>query len=104
MAAAITRFITRLLAAVGTTRTVEKETESKGLGRIAGIVTYLSLDTLDRPDTRSWQSLPGEIRLLRTTLQPGTYDVTVRVRNRTENLNVKIHPDRLNLINVSRLR
>jgi len=104
MVAAITRLITRLLAAAATGRTVEQETGSKDLGWLSGVSTYLVLRALDQPDTRSWQTLPGEIRLMRTRIKPGEQSISVRVGARSTKRTVRIGERRLNVLNFSRYR
>ncbi len=104
MAAAITRFLTRLAAAGVITHQVRQSTDSRGLGILAGLTTYLTLSALDQPDTRSWVTLPGEIRLFRTNLSPESHRFRIQVDNQSIAREVTIREQSLNVLNFSRLR
>jgi len=79
--AAITRMITRAAAAEAARATAEElaEDSSSGLGALVGVLASLavegSLVAADRPDTRSWTLLPGEVHAARYRVAPGEHEV-----------------------------
>lgn len=87
-----------LLRAVGKYllyREANKQHEALGvLANLAGVVT-------EQADTRSWQTLPNQIFMVRMALPAGTHtldlsflDANGRVRGRDSVLNIKINPNR----------
>jgi hypothetical protein len=104
MVAAITRFLARLTAAGVTKHQVEQNTGSSGWGFLAGLATYITLQALDQPDTRSWMTLPGEIKLYRTSLSPGERQIRLDVGAKRIERTVSINGKQLNVINFSRHR
>lgn len=66
-----------------TARVAAKEAISQSVGndhgRAAEAVVRLSLFLLEEPDTRSWQTLPGRLTLVRVPLPAGTHRLRVRV-------------------------
>lgn len=60
--------------------TATKAALAVGAGALAkdedvGILTFLLLASADTADLRSWKSLPAEIHILRSFVEPGTYQV-----------------------------
>lgn len=113
VASAITRMITRAVAGTATrvtTREIAKNSDSAGgaaigaVGLLASLAIEGGMAAADTPDTRSWTTLPGAIRLRREQLEPGTHTLSVRVRGRTEERTVEISQRGLILVNFSRLR
>lgn len=96
MSAAIARATTRnALSAVGQ--------NTGGWGLLAqGAAVALAVS--DTPDTRSWTTLPAYIRVSRLKLDQGMHVAQVRVGDRTDRQTIGVWPDRLNVINFSRLR
>ncbi len=66
-----------------TARVAAKEAISQSVGndhgKTAEAVVRLSLFLLEEPDTRSWQTLPGRLTLVRVPLPAGTHTIRVRV-------------------------
>ena len=92
-----------LLRAVGKYllyREANKQHEALGiLANLAGVVT-------EQADTRSWQTLPNQIFMVRMPLPAGTYtlnlsflDANGRVRGRDSVPDIKIYPNRITFWN-----
>ncbi len=64
-------------------QTIRKEVEDRG--QTARVLTDLGTNLFsiltEQADTRSWQTLPGQIQMARLLLPPGTYDLEVRYLN-----------------------
>lgn len=73
---AVARATAKYLAA----RTAKNEARKKG-GRdaeaLTGLITNLYSAATEQSDNRSWQTLPGKIRLARTSIPAGLWDVTI---------------------------
>lgn len=80
LGAAISRMITRALAAEGA-RVAGRQAGGAGevIGFLAALATEGSLVALDRPDTRSWTFLPDQIEIARTSVAPGNHQVEVEI-------------------------
>ncbi|MEZ4353208.1 MAG: hypothetical protein R3F16_05995 [Myxococcota bacterium] len=81
MGAAITRMITRALAAEGLRAAGNEAGGDAGpiVGLLAALFAEGSLVALDKPDTRSWTFLPDQVAISRRTVRPGDHEVEVRV-------------------------
>jgi tetratricopeptide (TPR) repeat protein len=55
------------------------------VGLLAGGAAMAALGASESADTRSWRTLPAEIRLARLRIDPGNYNVLVRYYNKTVN-------------------
>lgn len=79
--AALTRMIARAAAAEGA-RAAGKQAEGAGalVGFLAAAALEGTLVALDKPDTRSWTTLPARMHVARATLPVGTHEVIVTVR------------------------
>lgn len=73
--AAITRLITRAVAAEGA-RYAGKQ-QSGALGFLAAAVVEGTMVALDRPDTRSWSTLPEQVWIARIPVPAGSHTVAV---------------------------
>jgi len=78
--AALTRMIVRAAAAEGA-RAAGNQAEEGGalIGFLAAAAVEASLVALDRPDTRSWTTLPARVHLGRSLVPAGTHTVEVKV-------------------------
>lgn len=103
MTAAITRLITRVAAGVVTNQAV-KAGGGGGWGALAGLAVQTGMNAADTPDTRSWMTLPGNIRLLRTTLAGGEHAIDVAIGSRSDKRTITINEESLNIMNFSRMR
>ncbi len=75
IAAALTRMATRAAVAEGIRAGGRQE--SKVLGDVLAIVFESALVAFDRPDTRSWTTLPGRVLVARVPVAPGQHTVAV---------------------------
>jgi hypothetical protein len=112
MAAALTRMLARAVVG-GAGRVAALAAASSGdaragavgaLGWLAATGAQAAMRAADVPDTRSWTTLPEYIRVGRVQLGRGLHTAEVNVVGRADRQRVPIWPDRLNLINFSRLR
>jgi tetratricopeptide (TPR) repeat protein len=78
--AALTRMITRAVAGEGA-RALGKQ-HSGGLGFLASALVEGTMVALDRPDTRSWSTLPAQVHLARIPVEPGEHAVEIALRGR----------------------
>lgn len=104
MTAAITRLITRIAAGVATQEVVKAGGGGGGWGALAGLAMQTGLNAADTPDTRSWMSLPGQIRLLRVALPAGEHAVQVAIDNHIDARSLSVEQDSFNIMNFSRVR
>jgi len=81
MFAAFTRMVTRAIAAEATTAVGKGANLDKslfpGASWLLGRVVEGTLTAVDTPDTRSWTTLPANIRIYRQKVAPGTHKVRV---------------------------
>jgi len=75
LAAALTRMAVRAAAAEGVRQAGKQE--STLLGDVLSIATEAVLVALDRPDTRSWMTLPDQVLVARVPVPAGDHDVEV---------------------------
>lgn len=78
--AALTRMIARALAAEGA-RAAGKQ-HSRGLGFLAAALVEGAMVAADKPDTRSWSTLPARVHLARVRVPAGRHQVTVDLHGR----------------------
>ena len=82
MAAAVVRMIARAAIGAGVGVATGKASKQSGVGVLAALITQASLAAGDKPDTRSWATLPARIGVVRTRLPPGTHRVEVTIEGR----------------------
>jgi len=104
MTAAITRLITRVAAGVVTQQAVKAGGGGGGWAALAGLAMQTGMNAADTPDTRSWMSLPGQIRLLRVALPAGEHAVEVGIDSHIDARSLTVEQDSLNIMNFSRVR
>jgi hypothetical protein len=78
--AALTRMIARAAAAEGA-RAAGRQAEGAGalVGFLAAAAVEGTMVALDKPDTRSWTTLPAQIHIGRVPVSPGAHEVVVTV-------------------------
>lgn len=103
MAAAVTRMLTRAAIGAGTGVAVGKATGKSGLGVLASMITQASMVAADKPDTRSWATLPARIAVVRAELPPGEHAIEVTVLGRRHHLDATIGPSEWVVVDVSEL-
>lgn len=84
---AITRMIVRAAAAEGA-RAAGRQ-HSGGLGLLAALVVEGTMVALDKPDTRSWSTLPAQVSLARVEVPAGTSEVEFELWGRGAPLRVR---------------
>lgn len=80
LAAALTRMLARFAVGKGVERIVkgkEKGPKKGGGAKFLGLLVEGALATMDRPDTRSWVSLPGQFYLVRMSLPARNYELKI---------------------------
>lgn len=78
--AAITRMITRAIAAEGA-RAAGRQ-QSGALGFLAAALVEGTMVALDKPDTRSWTTLPAGVHVTRVRVPAGVHEVSVDLHGR----------------------
>jgi hypothetical protein len=112
MAAAITRAVTRAVVggvgraagAVASQSDNEKVAVAGVLGWLAATVAEGAMSAADTPDTRSWSTLPAFIHIARLRLPPGLHPAEATIAGASDRQIMAVWPDRLNVVNFSRLR
>lgn len=103
MAAAVTRMLTRAAVGAGAGVAVGKASGKSGIGVLASMITQASMVAADKPDTRSWATLPARIAVVRAELPPGEHAIEVTVLGRRRRLDTTIGPSEWVLVDVSEL-
>lgn len=104
MVAAITRLMTRVAAGKVTEAAVNSGQGNSGIGFLAGLAVQGAMNAADTPDTRSWMTLPGRVRLVRMQLGSDVRPITVTIGQQSETRDVTVRADSLNVVNFSRIR
>ena len=71
-------------------KSVRKGGKDGGTEAIASILFNVTTALVERADTRSWLTLPGEIQMTRVVLPPGSYKVRIELLNKSGEV---IHSD-----------
>jgi uncharacterized protein len=77
-ARAVARAVARTFLVREVERRVEKE-HGRSAARFAGLLTNVTANALDEPDTRTWTLLPDRLSLVRLSVPAGRHDVTGQV-------------------------
>ena len=107
--AALTRMIARAAAAEAG-RAAGNQAEGAGglIGFLAAAAIEGTMVALDKPDTRSWTTLPARIHVARAMVPAGTHEVTVTVRGpggmETRRTRVKVAAGGFAVVDVTTLR
>lgn len=87
VASAITRLIARYAAGeVARAATGDRN----GLGMLASLVVQGTLSATDVPDTRSWETLPARVGVVRTQVAPGRHTVQLGSRGVSRSTTVQL--------------
>lgn len=87
VASAITRLIARYAAGeVARAATGDRN----GLGMLASLVVQGALSATDVPDTRSWETLPARVGVVRVRVAPGKHTVQLGARGVTRSTTVQL--------------
>lgn len=108
IASALTRMVTRSIAGAASRRGTQAAAGSNNSGAALGLLAQVAVEgtltALDRPDTRSWTTLPAEIRVYRLKPETPTITLTAQVRGQTDQRSVDVAQDNLTVVNFSRYR
>jgi hypothetical protein len=77
---AITRMVTRAAVGAGTGAAVKAASDNGLLAILASLFVQGTLTALDTPDTRSWETLPARISVVRVRVAPGKHRVVLSGR------------------------
>lgn len=103
MAAAVTRMLTRAAVGAGAGVAVGQASGKSGLGVLASMITQASMAAADKPDTRSWATLPARLAVVRTRVAPGQHVVEVSVLGRQHRFETTVGPSEWVLVDVTEL-
>jgi hypothetical protein len=103
MAAAVTRMLTRAAIGAGTGVAVGKASGQSGIGVLASMITQASMVAADKPDTRSWATLPARIAVVRAQLSPGAHTIEISVVGREHRMNTTAESGQWMVIDVMQL-
>lgn len=103
MAAAVIRMVARGAIGAGVGVATGKATDRSGLGVLAALVTQASLAAADKPDTRSWATLPAHIGVVRTRVPAGTRRIEVQIGGRLYTTEVSLAAGQWALIDITDL-
>jgi uncharacterized protein len=101
VASAITRMIARLAAGEGARTLAGRDT---ALGAVLSIGTQATLTALDRPDTRSWETLPARVAVARLRLPKGRHDLSLQARGATRTTALQIRAGGCQVVSLFALR
>lgn len=106
MAAAISRTLVRAVAGTATREAVQSSNADGAglLGVFAQIAVEGGMAAADRPDTRSWSLLPGEMRLRRLDVSPGSHQVEVKIGRSKQQKTAEVARSGPTLVNFSKYR
>lgn len=82
--------ITRLVARFAAGSVVKAAAHDDVLGTLLSLGTQATLTALDRPDTRSWETLPARVAVARVRVPAGRHSVRLAARGATRNVNVDV--------------
>lgn len=88
VASALTRLITRAAVGVGTQAAGKAIVKASGgsnetagvIGALAAIGAVVGMTAADTPDTRSWETLPARVAVLRKIVPAGTHTLSIQAR------------------------
>lgn len=103
MAAAVIRMVTRAAIGAGIGVATGKATDRSGLGVLAALVTQAGLAAADKPDTRSWATLPAHIGVVRVRVPAGTRRIEVQIAGRLYTTEVSLGAGEWTLVDVTDL-
>ena len=103
MAAAVIRMVARAAIGAGVGIATGKASDRGDLGVLAALLAQGAMVAADKPDTRSWATLPARISLVRMRLPPGTHRVEIKVSGRSYLSEVTVAPAQWTVLNITDL-
>lgn len=104
---AITRMLTRAIAGelVHRGTAAAGDSEAAGIiGLFAGLATSATLTVLDKPDTRSWVTLPSNVAIARLRVRPGQHRLRIHARGMTKDVAVRAEAGAWTVVTATSLR
>lgn len=96
MPAIVSRQILRLIAKEEVRKKITKQA-----GDFGNILATIYNVASEKADTRSWNTLPASIDILKTNMSIGKHTINLSVGGRQQNIDVDIQPNRITLINLT---
>jgi len=103
MAAAVTRMLTRAAVGAGVGVAAGKASGKGGVGVLASMIAQASMAAADKPDTRSWATLPARIAIVRARLLPGKHNIEVTVLGQRHVVETTVGPGQWVFLDISQL-
>lgn len=103
MAAAVTRMLTRAAVGAGVGVAAGKASGRGGVGVLASMIAQASMAAADKPDTRSWATLPARIAVVRAPLPPGKHRIEVDLLGRRHVLEATVEADQWVVVDITDL-
>lgn len=110
IAAALTRMVTRAIAGAATREVTRSATSGEGAGAASffGVLAQLfvegTMTAMDKPDTRSWTTLPSGILIVREKPETQRTTVKVTVGGITDQKTIEVNQSNLSIVNFSKFR
>ncbi len=101
IASAITRMVSRLLVGGGIQAAAGKNSIA---GTLLSLGTQATLTALDKPDTRSWETLPGRVAVGRIRVPAGRHLVTLEARGAVRQGEVEVRAGGWAMVSLQSLR
>jgi hypothetical protein len=103
MAAAVVRMVARAAIGAGVGVATGKATNRSSIGVLAALITQAGMAAGDKPDTRSWATLPARVGVVRRRVSSGTHRIEVNVSGRRHVREVSIGAGQWLVIDVTDL-
>jgi hypothetical protein len=101
IASAITRLVARFAAGQGVQAAAGKHS---AIGTLLSLGTQATLTALDKPDTRSWETLPARVAVGRIRVPAGRHLVSLEARGAVRQGEVEVRPGGWVLVSLQSLR
>lgn len=96
--------ITRMVARYAAGSVVKGASGDHPLGLLLSLGTQATLTALDRPDTRSWETLPARVAIARMRVPAGKHSVRLDARGATRTMSVDVERGGWALVSLMALR
>jgi len=103
MAAAVTRMLTRAAVGAGVGVAAGKGSGHSEVGVLASMIAQASMAAADKPDTRSWATLPARIAVARMRLPAGKHAIQVDLLGHRHVLEATIEPKQWLVLDITDL-
>lgn len=103
IAAAVVRMVARGAIGAGVGVAAGQASNRSSVGVLTALVTQAALAAGDKPDTRSWATLPARIAVARLRLPPGSHQIDVNVGGRVYTSQITVADGQWAVIDVTDL-